>query len=125
MVPEVLLMKLVDVGAQIWYHKGTEGRGEGLCTVRLFFLMPCYTVDQICSEVCVWGGLLLDRYLHHRQERQWRQIRDTHGCKTKVQLRPSASASEQEQIFGFWAGKMLVVFARRVGRMCRMCTPFT
>lgn len=30
-VPEVLLMKLVDVGAQIWYHKGAEERGEGLC----------------------------------------------------------------------------------------------
>lgn len=30
-VPEVLLMKLVDVGAQICYHKGAEERGEELC----------------------------------------------------------------------------------------------
>lgn len=30
-VPEVLLMKLVDVGAQICYHKGAEERGEESC----------------------------------------------------------------------------------------------
>lgn len=38
MVPEVLLMKLVDVGAQIWYLKGAEERGEGLCTVTAIVL---------------------------------------------------------------------------------------
>lgn len=37
-VPEVLLMKLVDVGAQICYHKGAEERGEGLCSVTAIVL---------------------------------------------------------------------------------------
>lgn len=62
-VPEVLLIKNFNVGAQIWYHKEPEERGErGLCTVTALTTTQCFLLTLCCTSslsikyTVKWGG---------------------------------------------------------------------